>query len=338
MRLTSFRFPYRFLHFALLAFCLCAGAPSHAQVHVEHAAYATREVAGFHDLISGPKAANLEIVSDLYLPAGVESPGVGPFPAMVILHGSGGEWGGRGKRHAALLTKNGIAALVVDTFKARNLTLDTGYIARLKRANLPDQIADAFAALAMLKQHPKIDADRIGVLGYSMGGVSALLAAHAVIADPLTQNGGGFSLHIGFYPPCFATTADTRTTGAEIVTLWGTEDKSTHRQACETYMETLEAGGSPVEIHWMEGAVHAWNSLSPGTFFPTAPHGSPCNYVVNANGTVRETVTAQAASTDRLFMNVMADCTAEGYSIAHNGDVDAAANRILLDAIRRYLP
>ena len=322
----------------MLALGLCAGAPSHAQIRVEHAAYETREVEGFRDLIGGSKAGAFEIVSDLYLPVGMGSAGMGPFPAMVILHGSGGEWGGRGKRHAEFLIENGIAALVVDTFEARNLTRDTRYIARLQQANLPDQIVDAFAALAMLKTHPKVDADRIGVMGYSMGGVAALLAAHAVIADPLTHNGAGFSLHVGFYPPCFVTTADTRTTGAEIVALWGTEDKSTDRPACETYMESLETGGSRVETHWMEGAVHAWNSLSPVKFFPTAPRGSPCHYVVNADGTVREMVTAQAASTDRSFMNVLADCSSEGYSIGYNADADAAANRILLDAIRRFLP
>ena len=338
MRRISYRFLSRILPFAWLSFCLCASVPSQAQVHVEHAAYGTREVDGFHDLIGGPKAANLEIVSDLYLPEGAGSPGKGPFPAMVILHGSGGEWGGRGKRHAEFLIEHGIAALVVDTFEARNLTRDTRYIARLQQANLPDQVVDAFAALAMLKAHPKIDANRIGVMGYSMGGVAALLAAHAAIAEPLMGDGAGFSLHVGFYPPCFVTTADTRTTGAEIVALWGTEDKSTDKPACEAYMETLETGGSRVEIHWMEGAVHAWNSLSPEKYFRTAPRGSPCNYVVNADGTVWETVTGQAASADRPFMNVMADCSGQGYSIGHNADADAAANRILLDAIRRFLP
>lgn len=40
---------------------------------------------------------------------------------MVILHGSGGEWSGRGVDQAGFLVQHGIGAFIVDTFVSRGL-------------------------------------------------------------------------------------------------------------------------------------------------------------------------------------------------------------------------
>jgi hypothetical protein len=40
---------------------------------------------------------------------------------MVILHGSGGEWSGKGVNQAGFLVQHGIGAFIVDTFVSRGL-------------------------------------------------------------------------------------------------------------------------------------------------------------------------------------------------------------------------
>ena len=102
---------------------------------------------------------------------------------MIILHGSGGTWGGRGARHAELLCQNGIGALLIDTFTNRGLSKKDKYIPRLMEVNFPDQLADAFCALNALQSHPFVDENNIGVMGYSMGGISTILAAYENIAE-----------------------------------------------------------------------------------------------------------------------------------------------------------
>jgi dienelactone hydrolase len=50
---------------------------------------------------------------------------------------------------------------------------------------LPAGVADAFAALRRLTSEPKVDADRIAVLGFSFGGEVAHLAAFEVLRSAL---------------------------------------------------------------------------------------------------------------------------------------------------------
>jgi len=255
------------------------------------------------------------------------------YPAMVILHGSGGEWSGRGRRHAAFLAQHGVAALVVDTFEARGLGPDMRYIARLREANLPDQIADAFAGPEALAARADIDAGRIGVMGYSMGGMAALLTAYDEMAERVRPSGPRFAWHVAFYAPCFFDLETRRTNGAPILGLWGAKDESTDPAACTALLAHFEAAGSPVRQHWFTGAAHGWNGLHPMAFHETAPRASPCLFTVGSDGTLTEQVTARQARTDTEMIDVLGACTAFGYSIGRNDQADAASKRILLDFI-----
>jgi dienelactone hydrolase len=101
--------------------------------------------------------------------------GTPPFPAVVVLHGSNGVslntrvWARR-------LASWGYAALIIDSFTPRGLkeVCDGSHaLPGVERAN------DAFAAAAYLRARPDIDGNRIGVLGYSHGGWTALITASA---------------------------------------------------------------------------------------------------------------------------------------------------------------
>ena len=67
-----------------------------------------------------------------------------PVPAVVILHGSGGDWTGRSIYLANRLAKHGIAGFAVDTFVARNLRSTDDYFERLQKASIYTQIIDGF--------------------------------------------------------------------------------------------------------------------------------------------------------------------------------------------------
>lgn len=297
--------------------------------------FPTRDVDGLDDLYTGGQGYDARSLGTLVLPS--EAGAARPVPAMVILHGSGGEWSGRGQRHAAFLADQGIAAFVVDTFEARGLGRGWRYLDRLRRANVPDQLTDAFAALDILATHPDIDARRIGVMGYSMGGISAFLAAYGEIAGAAGPTPHRFALHVPFYAPCFVSLTDNRTTGAPIVTLWGERDESTHRAACDAWVREAQDGGSPVTAHWLAGAAHGWNTLSAMTFHPSLPQGSPCRFVVGPGGAVVEQVTGRTEATDEAFIDILASCSGRGYTIGHHAEADAAANAILLDTIAEHL-
>ena len=297
--------------------------------------FPTRDVGGLHDLYNGERRYNARALGEFVLPADMDD--TGPVPAMVILHGSGGEWGGRGSRHAAFLAGHGIATLVVDSFEARGLGPDTAYLERLREANMPDQIADAFAALDALGADPRIDAERIGVMGYSMGGISAFLATYEEVAEAAGLTPNRFALHVPFYAPCFVSLADTRTTGAPVVALWGASDESTDPEACDRQVRDLADGGSAVATHWLDGAAHGWNMTAPMRFVPSAPRGSPCDFVVNAAGEAVESITGRSERGDAAFIDVLAACADRGYTMGRHDAADRVANEILLEAIAEHL-
>jgi uncharacterized protein len=119
------------------------------------------------------KPGRVKLAGTLTLP-----PGKGPFPAVLLLTGSGAQ--DRDETilsHrpffviADALTRRGIAVLRVDD---RGVGGSTG---SLSRSTLEDLVGDALAGIAYLKGRKEIDPAKIGLAGHSEGGLIAPLAA-----------------------------------------------------------------------------------------------------------------------------------------------------------------
>ena len=128
--------------------------------------------------------------------------GDGPFPAVVLMHGCSGTerntshrtvWRGLGA-HAALLNENGYVTLIVDSFGPRRIT--DGCQTGGKYYSL--QVSDAYAAFDHLASLPFVDADRIGFLGLSLGGGTAIRVA----ARGYGRVTPGYSAAVAYYPYC----------------------------------------------------------------------------------------------------------------------------------------
>lgn len=298
--------------------------------------FQTRDVKGFQDLITGPKAYNAGSLGTLYLP-----PEAGPenkVAVMVILHGSGGEWSGRGRAHAQVLNQHGIGALVVDTFSGRGLTKKDRYIRRLMKVNLPDQLTDAFAALDLLQTHPHVDGGRIGVMGYSLGGTSAVLASFEEIARHAARGNQRFALHVGFYPPANVRPENGLGTGAPVVCLWGGKDLATPKADCRRLVEFLKKGGAPVRAVWYPEAAHGWNSVEPLKFYKGIPNFAPCRWTIRADGSVLESRSNLVSTTDKEFIANTERYVDYGYSLGRHPETDALTTRLLVEEINAVMP
>ena len=100
--------------------------------------------------------------------------GEGLFPAVLMCHGLGGtkvEAQRLFVRLSRRLEGEGIASM---RFDLRGCGESDGY---LEEMALTDHLADLSAALRFFSAREEIDADRIGLLGYSLGGSLASLAA-----------------------------------------------------------------------------------------------------------------------------------------------------------------
>ena len=242
---------------------------------------------------TSPANATLTIEGKLSLPAALVAPWrcetgrhARKMAAVVILHGSSGV-DSRGDFYEAALNAEGIATLQIDMWQARGVT---------DPANRPAApiltYPDAFNALAFLAARPDIDPDRIGVLGFSWGGVVSLAAAEQLYSG---EFGGGrrFAAHVANYPVCWGAndtaipalnppaqkgTQFLHLTGAPVLIQIGSLDGYDNGTAhCVALAASVNpSNGNVVSVNQYIGATHAWDRLMvPETVLdPFADEGS----------------------------------------------------------------
>ena len=121
--------------------------------------------------------------------------GVGPFPAVILLHGCGGISPKRDHRWAERLSGWGYVTLQVDSFRPRGLSSVCTYSGREATDILQQRVTDAYDAKRHLAGLPFVDRSRIAVMGWSHGGATTLLTLYQKTDDP-------FRAAIAFYPSC----------------------------------------------------------------------------------------------------------------------------------------
>ena len=96
----------------------------------------------------------------------------------------------------------GISTFVIDGFTGRGLTAVGPNQALLGRLNL---IVDIYRSLEILAKHPRVDPDRIVLMGFSRGGQAALYASLDRFNKLWNKSGVQFAAYIPFYPDCSTT-------------------------------------------------------------------------------------------------------------------------------------
>src|SRR5260370_28659462 len=127
----------------------------------------------------------------------IPKPGTDRLPAVVLVHGSGGV-GFNSGMWAGELNKAGFATFVTDSFTGRGIT---NTITDQSQLSTYTMMNDAFAALAVLAKHPRIDPDKIAVMGFSKGAVPSLYASMNRFHRAYATVGARFAPFIYFSTP-----------------------------------------------------------------------------------------------------------------------------------------
>ncbi len=148
--------------------------------------------------VSKVSYVSLDPVKPLTVPAELRMPLGDKMAAVVIVHGSSGI-DSRGVSYAKELNKAGIATLEIDMWAARGITSAAG-----RPKSVPETLPDAYGALKYLASLPHIDSQRIGIMGFSWGGVVSMLTATAPYTQQyLVGTGLSFAAHAPNYPVCW---------------------------------------------------------------------------------------------------------------------------------------
>ncbi|MFT5691550.1 MAG: dienelactone hydrolase [Oceanicoccus sp.] len=117
--------------------------------------------------------------------------------AVLIVHGSGGV-DSRGSFHASTLNSAGFVTLEIDLWAAR------GWLGREfgRPKSVQETLPDTFAALEFISALDGVDPQRVGLMGFSWGGVVSMLSR-----SPIYQNfyssSQSFAANVAFYPVCW---------------------------------------------------------------------------------------------------------------------------------------
>lgn len=220
------------------------------------------------DLLAGRDGKPASITGKLRVPKATND----KLPAVILLHGSGGI-GGAGStidEWSKELNQLGIATFAIDSFAGRGIVSTVMDQTQLGRLNM---VSDAYRALDLLAKDPRIDSNRIAVIGFSRGGQSALYSAMNRFSGNL-GNKLRFAAHVVFYADCTTTyLGDTEVTDRPIRILHGIRDNWNAIAPCRSYVGRLKSAGKDVKLIEYPDAHHAFDN--PNFRKPIIVKGAP---------------------------------------------------------------
>ena len=177
-----------------------------------------------------------------------------PYPAVVVLHGCNGVSSST-RIWARRLASWGYAALIVDSLTPRGLDNICAHGMKLSGA---ERAKDALAAAAYLRSRNDIDPARIGVLGYSHGGWTAIAAARqSIVTASGTQP---FAAIVAYYPNC---PPGAPPLVSDIQIIAGGEDDWARASRCSALISRYAGGARKPLLKIYPGAPHSFDVKRP---------------------------------------------------------------------------
>ncbi len=191
------------------------------------------------------KSGDETVQALLYTPSGK-----GPFPAIIVIHEYWGlnDWV---KDQAARLADQGYIALAIDLYRGKVAT--TPDMAHELMRGVPEDRAkrDLHAAFEFLQSQPNVKKDRIGAIGWCMGGGYALdvaLQEPTLAADVINYG------HLATDP------AALKKINAPILGIFGGKDQGITPNDVHKFEAAMKQLGKKVEIKIYDDAGHAFEN------------------------------------------------------------------------------
>jgi carboxymethylenebutenolidase len=191
------------------------------------------------------KSGDETVQGVLYTPAGK-----GPFPALVVIH----EWWGLNdwvKDQAMRLADQGYITLAIDLYRSK-LAKTPDEAHEIMRGVPEDRVKrDLHAAVEFLKSQSNVKKDRIGSIGWCMG--------------------GGYSLDVALQEPDLAATVINyghlatdpealKRINAPILCLFGAQDRGITPDDVHKFEASMKQLGKKIDVHIYDDAGHGFEN------------------------------------------------------------------------------
>jgi carboxymethylenebutenolidase len=191
------------------------------------------------------KSGTEDVSGMLYEPSGK-----GPFPAIVVIH----EWWGLNdwvKEQASKLADQGYVTLAIDLYRGK--VASTGDEAHELMRGVPDDRAtkDLLAASTYLRSQKNVKPDKVGTIGWCMGGGYALTLA---LNDPKLAATVINYGHLASEPETL------KKINAPVLGLFGGQDRGIPPADVQKFADELKKLGKTVDVTIYPNAGHAFEN------------------------------------------------------------------------------
>jgi dienelactone hydrolase len=243
-----------------------------------------------------------------------------PYPTVVLLHGSGGMRTDR-MQYVQNLLDHGVAIFVFDAFCARGIGSVVG---QQGAVHIATTVGDTFNALKALAETGKVNMERLGLIGFSRGGLVATLVADEKVVRRFSRQRFRFKTAVGVYPGCSISLKSKQSAGTRLLFQLGVHDDYQPPQPCRNLFSSMKEAGFDVKVTEYL-ARHAWDSSVPLTRIANETGFGNCAFSVDAQGIASDTSDNKKMLTQADVAFSMKKCGVSGVTIEGNPKVTEAS-------------
>jgi len=252
----------------------------YSQYTAEKISFQSANPFSFNDVITNlENQEKQEVYGNLVIPDDTLNPQK-KYPLIIGVAGSLG-WGEHHYKYLEMYQEMGIATFELNSFKSRGIKSTVGSQTEVTIAAM---IVDAYKALEVLSNHPRIDKDKISITGWSLGGGVTLFSAWLPLKNAINKN-LSFASHLAFYPPCFIDPENTDFSQSPIHILVGELDNWTPSQPCYELVQKLENKAN-IDITIYDDSHHSFDRIAPVVVNENAYNFTDCTFRLTKDGNV----------------------------------------------------
>ena len=225
---------------------------------IKYLDYNSKTPQSFNEIFqNNHKSKDVKLYGQLYLP---KKKGV--FPVLYIQHGTGHPKGYVNAYHKIIeeMHKENIAVFIGDSYSGRNMKKD------FWKLGLSARVYDGLSVLNTLSAHKNIDKNKIGITGYSYGGMVAFFTAYPKLLD-LVTDGKQFAAYMPVYPGCDLVFNDPKIVNKPMLMLHAEFDDYAPTIDCINYVKKLKENQNDVKLKIYKGAHHGFIKVQDRQYF-----------------------------------------------------------------------